>query len=267
MMMPSIALPTGPYDWHSERHPRAVFEGRLVRLREVMASHGVTHSIVHGNGFDHGTLVWLTHFTPKLGPAYVLVPAAGPLRLLFAGGPGMKPSAQRLTWVEDVIALKGIEADAGRWLEEIAAGARSRLGLVEGNAMLRGDWRAVQRVAGGAAIELDSQVDELRAASAGEDGAQAARAAEILAMAQAVLGRLATPGADLRAAVIEMERAAYAMGAQDVRVRVGRRAGGPPTTLPDVPLPLVGPTEVALSVRFAGQRAEARFVLHAVGRR
>ena len=76
-------------------------------MREVMARRGVTHAVVHGNGFDHGALAWLTHFTPKLGPAYALVPATGPLRLLFAGGPGMKPSAQRLTWVEDVRALQG----------------------------------------------------------------------------------------------------------------------------------------------------------------
>ena len=98
MMMPSIALPTGPYDWHPERTPRSVYEIRVAQFRTTMAERSVTHAVVHGNGFDHGALNWLTHFTPKLGPAYALVPAIGALRVLFAGGPGMKPSAQRLTW-------------------------------------------------------------------------------------------------------------------------------------------------------------------------
>ncbi|MBN8899277.1 MAG: hypothetical protein J0H35_14055, partial [Rhodospirillales bacterium] len=92
--MPSIALPTGPYDWHPERTPRSVFDARLANFRQAMARHGVTQAIVHGNGFDHAALHWLTHFTPKLGPAYALIPATGEPRLLFAGGPGMKPSAK-----------------------------------------------------------------------------------------------------------------------------------------------------------------------------
>ena len=131
---------------------------------------------------------------------------------------------------------KGIEGDTKRWLEETAAGTPVRLGLVEGNAMLRGDWRAVQRAAGGAAIELDTHIDALRASISVEDRALATRAAEFVELARAALARLAKPGGDLRAAIIEMERAVYAAGAQDVRVRVGRRPGGAPTTLPNGPL-------------------------------
>jgi Xaa-Pro aminopeptidase len=260
-MMPSIALPTGPYDWHSEQHPRAIFEARLSRLRAVMTVHGATHAIVHGNGFDHGALHWLTHFTPKLGPAYALVPADGALRLLFAGGPGMKPSAARLTWIEDVIALKGIEADAKRWLDETARGSAPSVGLVEGASMLYGDWQAVQRAGDGATVALDPDIERLRAEGAGEERVHAERAGEIAALARSELIRLATPGADLRAAAIEMERAAYAAGAEDVRIRIGRRPGAAPVTLPDTPLPLLGPTQVALRVRFAGQHAEAQFVV------
>jgi Xaa-Pro aminopeptidase len=261
MMMASIALPTGPYDWHPEQVPRAIFEARLTRMRAAMSAHGLTHAIVHGNGFDHGALLWLTYFTPKLGPAYGLVPAVGPLRLLFAGGPGMKPSAQRLTWVEDVVALRGIEGDAKRWRDETAGGAVPRVGLVEGAGMLYGDWQAVQRAAGGAAVELDPDIDQLRAESAGEERAHVERAAGIAALAKAELTRLTTPGADLRAAVIEMERAAYAAGAQDIRIRIGRRPGAAPVTLPDAPLFFQGPTKVALRVRFAGHYAEAQFVV------
>jgi Xaa-Pro aminopeptidase len=259
IMMPSIALPTGPYDWHPEEMPLAVFEARLAGFREVMRAAGLTHAIVHGNGFDHGALAWLTHFTPKLGPAYALVPLSGALRLLFAGGPGMKPSAQCLTWVDDVAALKSIAADARRWLDETAAGQPIRLGLVEGAAMLYGDWQAVNGAVDTAVVALDGEIEGLRAAISHEDHAGAQKAAAILAQARTGLVRLAVPGADLRTAVIEMERAAYAAGAQDVRVRIVRRPGGRPVTLPDAPLPLSGPSEVVLRVRYAGQHAAAVF--------
>ena len=265
MTMPSIALPTGPYDWHPSEMPKSLYEERVASFRAVLVLHGVTHAIVHGNGFDHGALAWLTHFTPKLGPAYALVPAQGRLRLLFSGGPGMKPSASKLTWVEDVTALRSIETDARCWLQETDGGTSARLGLVEGAAMQRGDWRAVQRVHGPAVVELDGDIDALRARKGPEDIVRAEYAAAVLSLASDTIARLAQPGADLRQAVIEMERVAYAAGAQDVRVRAGRRVGGAPTTLPDHPLAIAGPTEIALAVRHSGEWAEARLVVGGPG--
>lgn len=262
-MMPSIALPTGPYDWHEREMPRAVFERRLDAFRRTMAHAGVGLAIVHGNGFDHGALLWLTHFTPKLGPAYALVPAAGPLRLLFAGGPGMKPSAQRLTWVADVVALKGIEADAKRWLAEQGTQPGAAVGLVEGASMLRGDWRAVQRAAGVTAA-LDAEVLQLLSHAAlepagkGQDTREAQRA---LRACRERLEQIAVPGADLRLTMIEAERVAYAAGAQDVRWRIARRPGQRPSTPPDDPAPLAGPTAVVLAVRHSGAWQEVCFVL------
>jgi hypothetical protein len=261
MMMPSIALPTGPYDWHPETISRAVFETRVAALRAAMAKLGVTHAVVHGNCFDSAALAWLTHFTPKLGPAYALVPGAGPLRLLFAGGPGMKPSAQRLTWVEDVVAIKGVEGDIKRWLDEASAGAPVRLGLVEGEAMLRGDWLAVIRAGGGDATSLDQELAALRARDLAADTRRAECADAVLRIGTTTLTRLAVPGVDLRAAVIAMERAVYAAGAQDIRVRIARRPSGPPSTLPDEPLPMTGPAAVVLAVRYSGAWTHARFLL------
>jgi len=43
MRMPSIALPTGPYDWRPDQTPRAVFEQRVALLRRIMAARGVSH--------------------------------------------------------------------------------------------------------------------------------------------------------------------------------------------------------------------------------
>lgn len=260
-MMPSIALPTGPYDWHERELPRDLYATRLDAFHRAMSRAGVSHAIVHGNGFDHGALLWLTHFTPKLGPAYALVPATGPLRLLFAGGPGMKASAQRLTWVEDVVALKGIEADAKRWLAETGAQPGATIGLAEGASMLRGDWRAVGRAAGGLVVEMDAAVCALRAHVSAEEARAGAAAAAAARTCRARLIELAVPGADLRLAAIEAERAAYAAGAQDVRWRIARRPDGAPTTLPDAHLLMKVPCPVVLTVRHSGVWSEERFVI------
>ncbi len=260
---PSIALPTGPYDWHPEQVPRALFEARLAEFRVVMSECGVSHAVVHGNGFDHESLFWLTHFTPKLGPAYALVPAEGPLRLLFAGGPGMKPSAQKLTWVEDVVSVKGIATDLRAWLGATEPVSPGGVGLVEGSAMLRCDWKAVIQAAG-KVVELDEDLGRLRKL-ANETANRQSRSAETLAHAERVIAPLALHGVDLRQLALAYERSAYADGAQDVRFLVGRRAGGPPTTLTDDAMPMTGPTWFAVFLRQDGEWQSARFQLAPVG--
>ena len=171
MRMPSIALPTGPYDWRPIEAPRAIFEQRVALLRGIMAARGISHGVVHGNCFDHASLLWLAHFTPKLGPAWLLVGPGESLRMVFAGGPGMKSSAQALTWVSDVAALRGIEKDMQAWLAQSPLGASARVGLVAGRAMLRGDWLAVERAAQGPIEVLDEALEGPRAASERDDPA------------------------------------------------------------------------------------------------
>ena len=261
MRMPSIALPTGPYDWRPDETPRAIFEQRVALLRGIMAARGISHCVVHGNGFDHASLLWLAHFTPKLGPAYLLVGPGESLRMLFAGGPGMKPSAQALTWIADVAALRGIEKDIQAWLAQSPEGASARVGLVTGRAMLRGDWLAVERAAQGRIEVLDEALEGPRATNERDD--RAALEASIAALRQAAqtLFTAAAEGGSQRDAVLTMERAAYGAGAQDVRIRMARRIWGAPVTLPDDDIAITGPMPVVLSVRSAGRWSWGRFVV------
>lgn len=150
-----------------------------------------------------------------------------------------------------------------RWLDETGGGTPVRLGLVEGSAMLYRDWQAVKRAASGTVIELDADVDAARTPRSTDELESQRRARAMLTVASERIGALARPGADLRAAVIEMERATYSAGAQDVRVRIARRPGGQPTTLPDGTLPMTGPTLIAMAVRYQGAWTEARFSLEA----
>ena len=261
MRMPSIALPTGPYDWRPIEAPRAIFEQRVALLRGIMAARGLNHCVVHGNCFDHASLLWLAHFTPKLGPAYLLVGPGESLRMLFAGGPGMKPSAQALTWVADVAALRGIEKDVQAWLAQSPLGASARVGLVAGRAMLRGDWLAVERAAQGPIEVLDEALEGPRDDSERDDPAALHASIAVLRQTAQTLFASAAQGGSQRDAVLTMERAAYGAGAQDVRIRMARRIWGAPVTLPDDDLEITGPLPVALALRCAGRWSWGRFVV------
>jgi hypothetical protein len=87
MRMKNTSLLTGPYDWDPAILPLAEFEARLASVRRVLAERGAAVLLVHGNSMEHGALAYLTGFVPKLGPAFVLVPRDGPLRILASGGP------------------------------------------------------------------------------------------------------------------------------------------------------------------------------------
>ncbi|MDB5641997.1 MAG: hypothetical protein JWN07_1314 [Hyphomicrobiales bacterium] len=252
MLMPSIALPTGPYDWNPTSPPRATYETRLSRLRETMRARGLSHVIVYGNTFDHEALAWFSHMTPKLGPALMLVGQEGAPRLVFAGGPGMKPSAARLTWIEDVTALRGLDKEVAAWLD---GASEPRIGLVSGASILQGDFDALQKGAGRPLVELDVS------RPFGEVEASVRASARLLQVVADHLYREAKEGADAGALALGAERLAYATGAQDVRLRLARKPFGAPVTLPDAPMLIALPAPVALAVRYDGYWAAANFML------
>lgn len=249
-MMPSIALPTGPYDFASAGVTRAEFESRLDALRAMMREQGLAHAVVYGNTFDHAALIWFANFTPKLGPALLLVPLEGVPRLLFSGGPGMKPSAQRLTFVEDVSALRGLGRELADWLRDASP---ARVGLVAPEAILHGDLAALERGAGGALVALEPPMEP-------PIEAVAASARLLQAVADHVFAK-ARVGSDLLSLVLEAERLAYELGAQDLRWRVARVPGGRPVTLPDHPATIFPAMPVSLAIRKSGYWASGDFVL------
>ena len=255
MKMMEPCLLTGPFDWSDAIIPRAEFDARLVRVRALMRAAGVEKLVAHGNAFDHGALAWLTGFTPKLGPAFALVPLEGPLRIVCSGGPGMTRSAKLLTFVEDVSALRGVGPDIGGWLGEAPAGG-FRLGLCEGGAMAQAPWAALQGlVAGkGAIVEMDAGLDALRRARTPVEQKVMAQAIEILEattrLAIQMRKKLGPRGLALAA-----EAAAMSFGAQDARFRVSARPCGPPAPPGDDDAKIDGPICLAMATRFYGSWA------------
>ena len=223
MLMRNIALPTGPYDWHPERLSRDVYVVRLLAFRAVLQVRGLGGAIVTGSTFDDGALVWLTGFTPKLGPAFVIVPAVGEPRLLFSGGPGMRPSAQKLTWLDDVVALR----DFARDVRPKFVRQNEQWGLCEDAGLSLARWRAVLTALGSQPIDVTSDVSRLRSVPEAQAASLIRHAVHVVGQTEAVLSDAANVGETRWAARLAAEKVAFAAGAQDLRLKMSRRDDGP----------------------------------------
>jgi Xaa-Pro dipeptidase len=258
MRMKNTALLTGPYDWDPALLPLAEFEARLDAVRRALAECGATALLVQGDSVEHGALAYLTGFVPKLGPAFALVPRDGPVRILASGGPGMISSAKLLTWVEDVRPLGNLQNILSEWLGDVVRDGRAVLGLWGGNIMAQRPHVAVASAIQpfGETIKLDDQLDALRRHKSPREMELLREACHILAVACDAFERAPSESSGARSSALAAERAAFASGAQDVRILASARNGGPP-------LPLDGPGDIrvapllaCLAVRFAGYWAE-----------
>jgi Xaa-Pro aminopeptidase len=258
MRMMNTALLTGPYDWDASLIPMAEFERRLTVLRHAMAQREIGAMLVHGNSIEHGALGFLTGFTPKLGPAFALVPRDGAIRLLVSGGPGMIPSAKLLTWVADVRSVGSLRNSVAEWLGSVSGDGLGQIGLWGGKKMAQRAYLAVAAAMppAGRLIDMDDSFDELRRLKSACELGLVCESCRILTVAAQAFREAAAKGSRARTAALAMERAAYANGAQDARVLASGRNGGPP-------LPLDGPTDArcepllaCLAVRSAGYWSE-----------
>lgn len=258
MKLKNTALLTGPYDWDPDLLPLAEFESRLAAVRRVLAEHGASALLVHGHSVEHGALAYLTGFVPKLGPAFALVPLDSPIRILASGGPGMMRSAKLLTWIEDVRAISSLRVALDEWFREISNGSPAVLGLWGGHIMAQRPYLAVAAATQsfGTMLPLDDPLDALRWRKSQRELQLLREACRTLVVAHEAFERATRNGSGARSAALAAERAAYANGAQDVRILVSARDGGPP-------LPLVGPDDIrvapllaCLAARYAGYWAE-----------
>ena len=252
-------LLTGPYDWDPDLLPRRAFEARVDAVRAVLAAENAAGLIVHGNSGDYGALAYLTAFVPKLGPSLAFMPREGALRVLTEGTDLMLPWAKRLTWVEDVRTLANVAVIADEWLREIAPQGNVTLATWGGGAMphiiASGIARAVA-AAKGKIVAMDGPLDAVRRRKSPLERRLMGDAAAILDRVVAAFLAAAKQGNGNRSAALAAERAAYAAGAQDVRVAASLHPGGPPLPIDggeDLPL---DPLLADIAVQWSGYWAE-----------
>jgi hypothetical protein len=251
--MLETTLLTGPFDWDPALMPRGEFDARIGEVRATLRERGLDGLVVGGTSPEHGALCYLTSFVPKLGPALAFIPLDGDLRIVFSGGPAMLPSAQRLTFVSDVRALREPERDFADWLHENGG---KQFGLWGEYAITADVREALDRVAPIPLAALDAVFDPLRRCKSDAEVQLIRRACAILDRVRSAFRAAIINGKRVRTAALTAERLAYREGAQDMRVLASLRDGGTPEPLQAGRDPQVDPLLACLAVRFASYWAE-----------
>lgn len=259
MLSPASALPVGPSDWHPEVIPRAEYVGRVAAVRKILQARGVDGLLIPGSVPRHGALAYLTGHTPKLQPSFALLPVTGPIRVLYSGPPGMRPSAAAQTWVDDLRPVGHIGQQLAQWARELRPSGMFVLGLWDGEQLSAADEASIRHAIAeiGTAEELSDQLDELPRRKSAIERQIVCNAATLMApMIDSIRDGLLA-GQTIRRAVLAGERTAYALGAQDARILASTRIGGMPIAFDAVPEIAASSINIYLAVRMFGYWVEA----------
>jgi hypothetical protein len=246
-MHPTLLI--GPADWDAARFPREEFAARVATLWQACDG-DVAGAVVFGSPRHHAELSWLTHFTPKLESGLALIGRRGPPRLFIGGGVSMLDSARPLTWIDDLLPLRGVAKALRDWRREL--GGRARLVLIGGDAMPFGLHRDITAALGVDTIDITSRLAPLMARKSARELAAIEEACATLDGAFGAIGKAWRSGAAVANAMLAAEQAANRRGAQDVRTLFS--ADGGHTLMPFTVLDArrIAPLQVYVAVRQHG---------------
>jgi Xaa-Pro aminopeptidase len=243
----------GPYDWDSNRLPKSEFLERIQNFWQSVSDPKITSAIVYGDSRNHAELAYLSYFTPKLGPALMLIPRDGVPRLLVSGAPNMLPAARRLTWIDEVEPLRNAGKTIVGWINGRAVNA-----IIGGEHARAGFYGPLLKDLGDD-IALADRTPALRTLMRSKRPRELAALREACAMLTAATVQLTVAkqsGAGITAAVLEAERTANQAGAQDVRTLVSLDGGQTLRPFEEVVDHAPDPLQVYMAVRHAGYWAE-----------
>src|SRR5262245_25877881 len=184
---------------------------------------GASHALVYGDARHHAELAYFTNLVPKLEATVALLARSGEHKLFVGGGANMLGSAVPLTWLTDLVPLRGLE--------------RLRVAdcmLIGGDYMAVSMRPTVANAIGEAAPEATARVWALmrRKSPAELDCLRAA--CDTLGAAMTAMAHAKRVGLGLTDVVLAGEKIANERGAQDVRTLFsvnGGRTFGPFTGL------------------------------------
>lgn len=220
-MHPTLLV--GPYDWQPERLPQSEFLDRIRALWNKISDPSCSAVIVYGDSRDHAELTYLSNFVPKLGPAVLFIPREGEPKLLVSGAPNMLVAARRLTWIEGVEPLRDPGKTIVRWLSDVIDSnpgtSGRRVALIGGDYMRRAFHRSFIESLDHKNVPVDATpwLRTLMRCKSPRELTIIRESCAILDAATKALAQAKRAGAGVTASVLEAERAAHYLGAQDVR--------------------------------------------------
>ncbi|MCC6475091.1 MAG: M24 family metallopeptidase [Burkholderiales bacterium] len=221
---PSIII--GAYNWDQTRLPRDEFQIRGRDLERAMDENGWKAIFVYGDADEHSTLAYCTGFVPRVRWALALLPREGEPRLLASMSSRDVPAMKLMTWIPDVVSGWQWQAAFDPWIAGLKGDAPIGVGTIGFERMQPRLLRAVEKSIG----------DFIRLAPAkGFEGASRAlrprelsllrESCAVVKSAAAAMVKAWQSGAGAEAAVLEGERSARALAAQDVRTLVSLDGG------------------------------------------
>ena len=259
-MHPTLLI--GPYDWQPERLPKSEFLGRIQALWKKFSDPTCSAVIVYGDNRNHAELAYLSNFVPKLGPGMMFIPREDEPKLLVSGAPNMLSAARRLTWIEEVEPLRDAGKTIVRWLNDgidsYPGASGCRPALIGDDYMRSALHKQFIESFGHANSFLDATpwLRTLMRCKSPRELAIIREGCAILDAATKAIAEAKRGGAGITAAILEAERAAYHLGAQDVRSLFSVDAG---RTLRPFEEPIdsaVGSLQAYIAVRYIGYWTE-----------
>jgi hypothetical protein len=268
-MHPTLLI--GGYDWDSARLPEEEFRERIEAFWAQIPDSACSAAIVYGDSRNHAELAYLSHFTPKLGPALLLMPRQGEPTLLVSGAPNMLPAARRMTWIESTRPLSDPVPAVEQWLKEHGV-APSSNAFVHSIALIGGDSMkaAFRRLLDNAFAressfaEATSALKTLMCGKRPRELSLIHEACAILNAATESLRHAQSSGAGVTAAILDAEQAAYGAGAQDVRTLFSLNGGRTLRPFETQINSVVDPLQVYMAIRHSGYWVEGFALFAAV---
>lgn len=205
MLTQHPTLLIGPSDWHEANAPRAEFDRRIAALWE--AHPDAQQAIIFGSAANHAELAYLTNFVPKLEPGVALFTRDSAPKLLFGGGPNMIDAMKPLTYITDMAPLGALAKTIAGW-KPLLVGAQH---------MSSAFRRSIDEATNGRTQDAGANVRSMMQRKSPSELASIRDACGILREVMAAIRASVGVGDSAATSVLAGERAALALGAQDVR--------------------------------------------------
>jgi Xaa-Pro aminopeptidase len=256
-MHPTLLI--GPYDWQPERLPKSEFLARIQALWKKISDPTCSAVIVYGDNRNHAELAYLSNFVPKLGPAMMFVSREGEPKLLVSGAPNMLSAARRLTWIEEVEPLRDVGKAIARWLNHSDPAIATRRAALIGCDYMRSAFHGPFIKSFGVEnlfLDATPRLRTLMRCKSPRELGLIREGCAILNAATKALAEAKRGGAGITAAILEAERTANHLGAQDVRTLFSLDGG---RTLMPFEKPIdstIDPLQAYIAVRHVGYWTE-----------
>jgi Xaa-Pro aminopeptidase len=224
-MHPSIML--GSYVWAQDRLPQDEFALRLDELRTAMDRHGWQAVLVYGDAREHAGLAYFSNFIPRMRWGMAMLPRTGEARLLCSMSTRDLPAMRTMTWIPDVHSGWEWEKAFDPWIERLKGERTVELGTIGFDIMAPVLFQSVRRSLGDG-FHLQRADDVLATPPRGKRPRELTMIRASCKVLDAATKTFVESWRKNRApesAVLDAERVARSLAAQDVRTLISLDGG------------------------------------------